>query len=204
MAFVPIEVLFVTLIIHRVLSEREKRNRLEKLNMVIGAFFSDVGTKLLILLSDADPTLDQIRKELLVSGEWAENDFSDVSQRLRGHDYSVNIQKTDLRALRTFLAEKMDFLLRLLENPNLLEHETFTELLRAVFHLAEELCFREDVTRLPDSDRQHIAGDIKRAYGQLVFQWLDYMRYLKDNYPYLFSLALRTNPFDKAASPIVR
>jgi hypothetical protein len=26
---------------------------------------------------------------------------------------------------------------------------------------------------------------------------------LKDNYPYLFSLAMRTNPFDLSASPIV-
>jgi len=43
-AFVPIEVLLVTLIIHRLLSEREKRTRLEKLNMVIGAFFSEMGT----------------------------------------------------------------------------------------------------------------------------------------------------------------
>ena len=39
-AFVFIEVLLVTLIIHQLLSEREKRARLEKLNMVIGVFFS--------------------------------------------------------------------------------------------------------------------------------------------------------------------
>jgi di/tricarboxylate transporter len=42
-AFVPIEVLLVTLIIHRLLSEREKRAQLEKLNMLIGTFFSEVG-----------------------------------------------------------------------------------------------------------------------------------------------------------------
>jgi hypothetical protein len=27
-------------------------------------------------------------------------------------------------------------------------------------------------------------------------EWLDYMKYLKANYPDLFSLAIRTNPFD--------
>ena len=43
LAFVPIEVLMVTVIIHRILSDREKRQLLEKLNMVIGAFFSEVG-----------------------------------------------------------------------------------------------------------------------------------------------------------------
>jgi hypothetical protein len=99
---------------------------------------------------------------------------------------------------------KRDFLLRLLENPNLLEHETFTEHLRAVFHLTEELTSREDLMGLPDTDYAHLSGDIQRAYGLLVHQWLDYMRHLKDNYPYLFSLAMRINPFDQSASPIVR
>jgi hypothetical protein len=30
------------------------------------------------------------------------------------------------------------------------------------------------------------------------------MHYLKKNYPYLFSFALRTNPFDEQASVIIR
>jgi hypothetical protein len=30
------------------------------------------------------------------------------------------------------------------------------------------------------------------------------MEYLKVNYPYLFSLAMRTNPFDRQASPILK
>jgi len=91
-----------------------------------------------------------------------------------------------------------------LENPNLLEHESFTELLRAVFHLAEELANRNDVWQLPMSDKEHLAGDIKRAYVLLVAEWLDYMKYLKDNYPYLFALAMRTNPFDQEASAVVK
>ena len=45
--------------------------------------------------------------------------------------------------------------------------------------------------------------DIKRAYGLLTRQWLDYMQYLKNRYPFLFSLALRTNPFAESASAIV-
>jgi hypothetical protein len=203
-AFVFIEVLLVTLIIHRLLGEREKRTRLEKLNMVIGAFFSEVGTRLLTYFSDFDPKLDRIRKELVVTNDWSEQEFSSVSKRLKNYDYGVEIQKVELEDLANFLMGKRDFLLRLLENPALLEHESFTELLRAVFHLTEELANREDLTRLPDTDYQHLAGDIKRAYVLFVHQWIDYMRHLKDNYPYLFSLAMRANPFDQNASPIVR
>jgi len=203
-AFVFFEVLLVTLIIHQLLSQREKRNRLEKLNMVIGAFFSEVGTELLTYFSDFDPKLNEIRNELVVTKDWSEQEFQKISKRLKNYDYGVNIQKVGLKDLSTFLVRKRDFLLRLLENPNLLEHEEFTELLRAVFHLTEEVGNREDIEALPETDYQHLAGDIKRVYVQLVHQWLDYMRHLKDNYPYLFSLAMRTNPFDMEASAIVK
>lgn len=204
LAFVFIEVLLVTLIIHRLLSEREKRNRLEKLNMVIGTFFSEVGIKLLTFFSDSDPKLDKIKKDLIVTKNWSEQEFSIVSKRLRKYDYEVEIKKVDIEHLRRALVGKRDFLVRLLENPILLEHESFTELLRAVFHLTEELEYRDDVKKLPDTDYEHLAGDIKRAYILLFHQWLDYMKHLKDNYPYLFSLAMRTNPFDKTASAIVK
>jgi hypothetical protein len=203
-AFVFVEVLLVSLIIHQLLNMREKRSRLEKLNMVIGAFFSEVGTRLITYFSDLDPRLEEIRKELLVTSDWSEQEFSNVSKRLKKYDYGVEIQKVELEYLRSFLMEKRDFLLRLLENPNLLEHESFTELLRAVFHLAEELESRQNIKRSPDTDFEHLAGDIRRAYVLLVHRWIDYMKHLKDNYPYLFSLAMRTNPFDQSASPVVK
>ena len=203
-AFVFFEVLLVTLIIHQLLSEREKRAKLEKLNMVIGAFFSEVGIELLTYFSDFDPRLDQIRGELIVTKDWSDREFTHMSRRLKNYEYGVDVAKVNLEDLCTFLVGKRNFLLRLLENPNLLEHESFTELLRAVFHLTEELGNREDIKALPETDYKHLAGDIKRAYVQLVLQWLDYMKHLKDNYPYLFSLAMRTNPFDQEASPIVK
>ena len=203
-AFLPLEVLLVTLILHRLLSEREKRARLEKLNMVIGAFFSEVGTLLLTYLSDADPKLNSIRAHLIVTNNWSPQEFVQMSRRLKDYDYGIQIQMVCLEDLRSFLLGKRDFLLRLLENPSLLEHESFTDLLRAVFHLTEELTSRDDLRGLPETDSAHLVGDIKRVYILLVHQWVDYMRHLKDNYPYLFSLAMRTNPFDQSASPIVK
>jgi hypothetical protein len=38
-----------------------------------------------------------------------------------------------------------------------------------------------------------------RVHRQLVEQWISYMHHLKADYPFLFSLALRTNPFDPEA-----
>ncbi len=203
-AFVPIEVLLVTLIIHQLLSIREKRSRLEKLNMVIGAFFSEVGTKLLTYFSDFDPKLDDIRKHLIVTDDWSEKEFTSVSKFMKNYDYDIEIQKIDLEELRSFLISKRSFLVRMLENPVLLEHESFTELLRATFHLTEELAARKNVRELPETDIKHISVDIRRAYILFVASWLDYMSHLKENYPYLFSLAMRTNPFDEEASAIVQ
>jgi len=91
-----------------------------------------------------------------------------------------------------------------LGNPNLLEHDSFTNLLWAVFHLTEELSLRKSLNGLPETDYQHLSGDMKRAYHLLIVEWLDYMMHLKTNYPYLFSLAVRTNPFDTNASVEVK
>jgi len=203
-AFVFIEVLMVTMIIHQLLDIREKRSRLEKLNMVIGLFFSEVGTQLLAYFSDLDPSLETIKKEFIVTNDWSDAEFSVVDKRLRTCAYQVEAGATDLEGVRDFVESKKDFLIRLLENPALLEHESFTELLRTVFHLTEELNARGNLTALPENDVKHLAGDIRRAYVILAHQWLDYMKYLKDSYPYLFSFAMRTNPFDQDATPVIR
>lgn len=202
-AFIPIDVLLVTLVIHQLLVMREKRILLQKLNMIIGAFFSEIGTHLLTYFSDIDPRLEEIKKDLIVTSEWSNEEFERVNKRLRTYDYGITVEKVDLQNLRKSLVGKRSFLVHLLENPSLLEHESFTALIRAVLHLTEELAFREDVLGLPDKDCEHLCGDIKRVYSLLVREWLDYMRYLKDNYPYLFSLAMRTNPFDQTASPVI-
>ena len=203
LAFIPIQVLLVTLILNQLLNVREKLSMLNKLNMVIGTFFSEVGTTLLKSFAAFDQNTGKIRGELLVKGEWSDQQFAAVTKQVRSHDYQIHTTESDLEELKIFLMGKRKFLLGLLENPNLLEHETFTELLWAVFHLSEELAVREDLQHLMPSDGNHIAGDIRRAYTILIVEWLAYMKHLKQDYPYLFSFAVRMNPFDPNASPTI-
>jgi hypothetical protein len=203
-AFIPIDVLIVTLIIHALLVAREKQAMLKKMNMVIGAFYSEVGTRLLRDFARFDPEAERVAAELRVTGKWTDGQFDAARARIKGLDHTLKAERGDLDALRAFLDGKRTFLLGLLQNPNLLEHESFTDLLWAVFHLTEELACRGGLNELPPADRAHLEGDLKRAYTQLVAEWVDYMRHLKADYPYLFSLALRTNPFDPAASPEVK
>lgn len=203
-AFLPVQVLFVTLIVDRLLNRREKLAMLKKLNMVIGVFFSEAGTALIRSLAAFRTGNGGRTGELLVTEKWSGRDFDEAARRFRASDPGIACSAGDLPGLKAFLAEKRVFLASLLENANLLEHETFTDLLWAVFHVAEELAARERVDSLSEADAAHLAGDIRRAYGLLVTEWLSYMRHLKEDYPYLFSLAARMNPFDPAASPEAR
>jgi hypothetical protein len=200
LAFLFVDVLIVMLVLHRLLVYREKQSILKKLNMVIGTFFSEVGTELIKKCSHFDPELSNIGQHLVITKNWSDKEFIKVRKSIQGYESSINSKKGDLNEVKNFLIGKRQFLLNLLENPNLLEHESFTNLLWAVFHLTDELAHRVDLRKLPDSDYQHLAGDIKRAYHQLLIQWLDYMKHLKHDYPYLFSMAMRTNPFDANAS----
>jgi hypothetical protein len=203
-AFLPIEVLFVVLVIESAISQRDRTILLEKLNMVIGTFFSEVGTHLVKNISEFDSKVKKIRENLIVSDDWSRADFLDASRQIRNYNYRLNIIDSEksfefLESLKHFLIDKRNFLLVLLENPSLLEHETFTELLRAVFHLTEELEQRNDLRHLSRADYEHLELDTERAYKLLIYEWLQYMEYLMNEYPYLFSLALRTNPFDPSA-----
>lgn len=203
-AFLPIEVLFVVLVIESAISTREKSILLEKLNMVIGTFFSELGTELMSKITKFDIDTEQIRQSLIITDDWTEKDFKSAASTIKEFDYSLEIGDDQqsiefLQDLKEFLKERRDFLLRLLENPNLLEHETFTDLLRAVFHVIEELEKRKDLTKLPLTDYMHLNGDVERVYGLLISEWIMYMEHLMNNYPYLFSLAMRVNPFDPHA-----
>jgi len=186
------------------LKKRERQMRLEKLNMVIGVFFTEIGTRLLVIFSTADPEIDRIRNSLVVESKWTRHDFARLKTVLSGHHFNIEIDKIDLPDLWMHLREKRETLVRLLENPMLHEHESFTDLLQALFHLTEELAYRGRFDNLPQTDLEHLANDIKRGYKMLLAEWVDYMAHLKANYPYLFSLAMRTNPFDTNASPIVK
>jgi len=203
-AFVFIEVLLVTLILHELLKLREKRSLLEKLNMVIGSFFSEVGLDLLKSLASFDRQADQLRKDLLVKTSWTAKEFEETTWKLKQHRATMEICGADLRTLRELLVRRREFLLRLMENPSLLEHDAFTNVLIAVFHLTEELSARTDLAHLTGVDCRHLEGDMQRVYLQLISAWLDYMKHLRDHFPYLFSFAMRTNPFDPDATPEVK
>jgi hypothetical protein len=195
-AFIPIEVLIVTLIIHKILSDLEKQAMLKKLNMVVGAFFSEVGNDLLKFLIDFDSDKIKLRDKMNIKLEWNKSNFNEALNCVKTYDVNIVVDPKKLKDIKSFLLSKREFLLRILENPNVLEHESFTNLLLAVFHFTEELDQRKNVEISSGKDLEHLGVDVKRVYKNLLVQWIDYMMYLSAEYPYLYSLGVRTNPYN--------
>ena len=202
-AFLFIQVLLVSILVDGLMQRRQRETMLDKLNMIVGAFFTECGTDVLGCIARLDSDLDAVRGDLLARQTWKAADYERAKRAFQAHQPVVELSTGDLVQLRERLDREKAYLLGLLGNQALLEHQTFTDLLWAVMHLTEELHARGDFDHLPATDRAHLALDVKRAYTLLGVEWLNYLRHLQTQYPFLFSLAVRTNPLDPTASVII-
>ena len=131
----------------------------------------------------------------ITADTWCDKSFSKLHEDILQYDYEINIEKIDLKNIRNRLDNNKDLLINLISNGNLLEHETFTEMLMTIMHLKEELDTRycEDIE---EYEIKHIETDLMAVYKYLTIEWAEYMKYLSKNYPSLYCKALINNPFD--------
>lgn len=186
LCFIPINCLAVTIIFERLIDYKEKNERINKLNMLVGIFFSEIGSDLMHTLINADESAKNSITEF--------DDLKKIEDKLLIHNYSINIEKIDLINLKRILIENNDLLINLISNENLLQHEIFTDLLMSVIHLRDEILFIER-NGYSEIDTYHLTTDIERVYKSLNIQWINYLKYLKNFYPFLYSNAIRVNPF---------
>ncbi len=203
LGFLPLNVLFVTLILNSLLSMRAKKEQQEKMKMIVGLFFSEFGSELLRIFVRCDKSAENLRTLLDVRKSWTRKEYTAAQNILENHCPRLHPETADLAEIRSLLQEHHEFMLRLVENPVFLEHGKITELMQALFHLGEELDGRGDLTSLPKSDIGHLTGDISRVYCSLASVWLSHMEYLAEYYPYLFSLSLRKSPFAGTSDVVV-
>jgi hypothetical protein len=177
------------------LQRRQAALNKHRINMLVGVFFTEAGNELLRIFTEFDPGIEAIRKDFLVTVDWTPEKFQQLKNRLSSYEYKIEPGRFDLEKTWSFLHARGDLLVRQLENADLIDHENFTELLWATVHLRDELAARHSLKNLPRADMGHITVDAKRTYSLLTLQWIDYLQFLKVKYPFLFSFALRTNPF---------
>ena len=203
LAFLPLEVLLVTLVLDRLLELRSKNDRNSKINMIIGTYFAEIGNSLFKTLAESDTNKEEFKSQFIITGKWNNSDFKKAAALARKHKSILNISDKQFCFMRNLLVQKRELLVNLTQNPVLLEHSLFSDLLLATFHLADELTMRERFDTLPDKDIDHISFDAKRVYSEIIIEWIKYMKHLKSNYPYLFSLSCRVNPLNEKASIVI-
>lgn len=199
MAFLPVHTLLVVIILETLLKRFEHLSIMKKLNMVVGVFFIEVGSELLRKFTGFNKTGPDSLTMLQINSDWTDSDFTNAQKKIRETNFKIDAHSCHMGSLQAFFRDNRQSMIRMMENPNLLEHESFTDMVLAVLHLGEELVARENLEITTEKDYLHLAGDMSRAYNALIIEWLSYMRHLKNEYPYLYSLAVRTNPFNPEA-----
>lgn len=202
LAFIPLDILIVALVIESIIEKKEKETIHEKLDMILGVFFSEIGNDLLETLSKVNNEKGEIDKIEHID-RWDDKDFKIAYNHLKNNriQFKPNLKNNDeikefIIKLNSILNNKRCFLTDLLENPNLIEKDSFSNLLLAIFHLNDELSLRTDLDRITEVDFAHIVGDIDRVYCRLTYEWLKYLQFLKKHYPYMSSITIRRNPFN--------
>lgn len=209
LGFIPVDILVVAFILDEIIERKEKEAMLEKLDMLMSTFFSEVGNDLIEQLSQANK-YKASTENLKSIKNWDETDYDNKLKELKSTslDFQADIAPENreefLETLRDTLAGKREFIINLINNPNLLEKEEFTALINSILHLDEELEHRADLTLVTDADFAHLNGDMQRVYDKLVHEWVYYLKYLYKHYPYMIALVVRTNPFDETADVYVK
>lgn len=209
LGFIPVDILIVAFLLDEIIERKEKEAMLEKLDMLMSTFFSEIGNDLISQLSSVNKYKADT-ENLKSIKNWTDKDYENKLNELKST--TIDFSATDIAAedreeflenLRVLLSGKREFIINLINNPNLLEKEEFTGLINAILHLDEELEHRKDLALVSDADFGHLNGDMQRVYNMLVHEWVYYLRYLNKHYPYMIALIIRTNPFDETASVYV-
>ena len=195
LGFLPISVLLVSVILNSLIAQRERIAKREKLNIVIGSFFADIGKDLLRYLTKYDPKAENIAKEVMYIEDLDDQQIEKLKENIKEREYVVNFKSIHIYELKKFLLDNKEFSVNLLDNPVIIEHETFTDLLWNVLHVTEELRRIIDLESISDEEYRDIKGDIENLYFLLSYEWINYVHYLKSAYPHIFIYEAKTNPF---------
>lgn len=195
LGFLPLNVLFVTLILNGMLARRAAAERKEKMKMVLGLFFTEFGTELLRIFLSGDPAKEQIAAQIAPDKSWKKEEYKKAVHSAETLCRKTRPDAAALYDIRTLLKNNHEFMLRLIENPVFLEQSTVFKLVQDLFHLETELASRKEIAEDAKADFAHLLGDVNRVYPSLMTVWLSHMEYLSKHYPYLLSYSLRTSPF---------
>ncbi|MDP4146734.1 MAG: hypothetical protein Q8936_20025 [Bacillota bacterium] len=195
LAFIPIEVLVTVVIIESLLGRRDRKKKKQKINILLEVFFEEVGNELLCKLAANDKNCCEFECFTFDIGKSFENNFDKLKNTINNHRNSIELEQQDINSIYELLLSNKDIFVKFLENPYLTEHDTFTDLLQAVSHLYHEIRFRKNNNAFSEADMIHLREDAQRVYKYLSEEWLVYMDYIQNEYPFAYNLAIQNVPF---------
>ncbi len=185
MAFLPFTIAIATIAVGEYMSEKEKRERLEKIRMLTSTFFSEMGAKLLF-------TMYQSCESNVSLEEWLEDEsvsFEDLKERIRPCSFHIQMSEELYNEVCTTIMDKQTGLLVISANPLLLEHEDFTNMLWGIFHLMDEFRLRGEYHQLSKSDISHFESDFSNLFHDILINWVSNVEYMKAEYPNYYNVA---------------
>lgn len=200
-AFIPLEVFFVSVVLEKMLEKHDDEQIRKKMNMLLGVFYQESGNKLLSMMVDADKCIDDVNN-VEVCFTWTKDNYLKLANKIKNHNHKLLIERINLDDVLCLLELNKDMLIQLIMNPLLHEHESISEILMSTLHLYDELKQR-NLESLSQEDLDHLTIDFERMYKYLSLEWVTYMTHLQGDYPYLFLAAVKSNPYDKRTPDII-
>lgn len=194
-AFLPLEVILVSLVFERLIERAEKGSAMQKSHMIESVFFSESGSDMLRYLVSLDRRRDELQSRICPDESWREADFASVRQFTASRGFDVRAEDIDFYALHYHLSTRHSYFLKVIENPALMEKDRFTDLILEIYHLWEELNVYDNLYELSPVDRAALAVTVNSIYRLLTEEWLDNAEYLICNQKYRVGSMMRSNPF---------
>ncbi len=185
------------------LNKKEREIKKQKINILVGVYLKEIGKEILRHAEAVIVNYNEIQKILMVTPEWTAKEFIQAEKAIEKMDVETRFDAVVLDLLEAHVMHRRDTISRLLENRYVLDNEHFSDVMLSSLHLLDEIGARESLHDLPEKDQEHLANDFKRVYDHLIRQWLNYLRHLQEQYPYLYSLEIRTNPFNPNAKSVI-
>ena len=116
LGFIPVDILLVAFLLDEIIEKKEKEAMLEKLDMLMSTFFSEVGNELISQLSTVNK-YKASTENLKSIKNWNEEDFDNKLSELKKStvDFSADVpveqREEFLENLRTLLAGKREFII---------------------------------------------------------------------------------------------
>ncbi len=194
LSFMPVSAFIMTAVVGQILKTRDKKKKKDKMSVLISAFYSRSGNDLLKMISKMNNNSKDVA-DVFLPENMKQLKAEVIINKIKSAGIALDINESNLNLLKERLNQDIDFYFNVIQDENLLEHEAFTDIIWAAIHLQQELTKRDSLKELYDKDKEHLIGDIERLYNNLISVWPTYLLHLKKDYPFLYSLVIRDNPF---------